>query len=132
MSSWYPAIGSVAGGSIGAISGGPVGGGLGAGIGYASGKTAQLFNENEELEATVTALTQGDVSALVEAGMAQHQTGFEEFTSTIKRILIIAACILGAYLCLPILIARKTAETCSRTEAKKHLTRPPFPTNEKS
>ena len=132
MSSWYPAIGSVAGGSIGAISGGPVGGGLGAGIGYAGGKTAQLFNENEELEATVTALSSGDVSALVEAGMAQHQTGFEEFTSYVKRILIIAACILGCYLSIPIFVARRTAETCSKTAAEKHLTRPPFPTNEKS
>ena len=130
MSSWYPIIGSVAGGGAGAIAG-PIGGAAGAGIGYAGGKTAQLFNENEELEATVTALTTGDVSALVEAGMAQHQTGFEEFTSYVKRILIIAACILGCYLSIPIFVARRTAETCSKTAAEKHLTRVPFPTNEK-
>ena len=130
MSSWYPIIGSVAGGGAGAIAG-PLGGAAGAGLGYAGGKTAQLFNENEELEATVSALTTGDVSALVEAGMAQHKTGFEEFTSTIKRILIIAACILGCYLSIPIFVARKTAESCSKTAAEKHLTRPPFPINEK-
>tara|TARA_R110000824_G_C15052482_1_gene661606 strand:- start:91 stop:534 length:444 start_codon:yes stop_codon:yes gene_type:complete len=129
-SSWYPIVGSVAGGGVGAIAG-PLGGAAGAGIGYAGGKTAQLFNENEELEATVTALTTGDVSALVEAGMAQHQTGFEEFTSYVKRILIIAACILGAYLSIPIFVARRTAESCSKTAAEKHLTRIPFPTNEK-
>ena len=131
MSSWYPIIGSVAGGATGAIAG-PLGGAAGAGLGYAGGKTAQLLDENEELEATVTALTTGDVSALVEAGMAQHKTGFEEFTSTIKRILIIAACILGCYLSIPIFVARKTAESCSKTAAEKHLTRAPFPTNEKS
>ena len=48
--------------------------------------------------------------------------------STIKRILIGAACLLGAYLLIPIFIARKTAGTCSKSEAKKHMTRPPFPT----
>ena len=82
---------------------------------------------NEDLKNTVDALTHGDVSALVEQGMEKHKSGFEEFTSYIKKILIIAACVLAAYLSIPIFVARKTAETCS----KKHLTRPPFPTNEK-
>jgi len=125
-SSWYPAIGSVAGGASGAIAG-PMGGAAGAGLGYGAGKTAQMMTENEDLKQTVSALSHGDVSALVAQGMEKHQSGFEEFTSYIKKILIIAACILGAYLCIPIFVARKTAETCS----KKHLTRPPFPTNEK-
>jgi hypothetical protein len=135
MSSWYPAIGSVAGGASGAIAG-PMGGAAGAGLGYGAGKTAQMMTENEELKNTVDALSKGDVDRLVqiglEKGMEQHKSGFEEFTSYIKKILIIAACILGAYLCIPIFIARKTAETCSKTAAEKHMTRPPFPTNEKS
>lgn len=125
-SSWYPAIGATVGGATGAIAG-PMGGGVGAGVGYASGKTAQMMTENEDLKNTVDALTHGDVSALVDAGMEKHRSGFEEFTSYIKKILIIAACVLAAYLSIPIFVARKTAETCS----KKHLTRPPFPTNEK-
>ena len=131
-SSWYPVMGSVAGGATGAVTGGPVGAGVGSGIGYAGGKTAQLMQENEDLSETVNALTHGDVSALVQQGMAKHATGFEEFTSYVKRILIVAACILGAYLCIPIFVARKTAETCSKTAAERHMTRPPFPTNEKS
>ena len=135
MSSWYPAIGSVAGGASGAIAG-PMGGAAGAGLGYGAGKTAQMMTENEELKNTVDALSKGDVDRLVqiglEKGMEQHKSGFEEFTSYIKKILIVAACILGAYLCIPIFVARKTAETCSKTAAEKHMTRPPFPTNEKS
>tara|TARA_R110002110_G_scaffold375350_1_gene585082 strand:- start:569 stop:946 length:378 start_codon:yes stop_codon:yes gene_type:complete len=125
-------MGSVVGGATGAVTGGPVGAGVGSGIGYAGGKTAQLMQENEDLAQTVDALTHGDVSALVAKGMEKHKSGFEEFTSYIKRILIIAACILALYLSIPIFVARKTAETCSKTAAEKHLTRPPFPSNEKS
>jgi len=54
--------------------------------------------------------------------------GENEFTGTVKKILMLAACALGAYLLIPIFIARKTADTCSKTEAEKHMTRPPFPT----
>ena len=98
-----------------------------SGSGALVGEVLQGNKEVAEAKETIDALTHGDVSALVQQGMAKHASGFDEFTSYIKKILIIAACILGAYLCIPIFVARKTAETCS----KKHLTRPPFPTNEK-
>ena len=131
-SSWYPAIGAVAGGASGSIAAGPVGGGVGAGVGYAGGKTAQMMTENEDLKETVDALSHGDVDKLVKKGLESQASVFEEFTSYIKKILMVAGCILAAYLSIPIFIARKTAETCSKTAAEKHLTRPPFPTNEKS
>lgn len=76
-----------------------------------------------EAEETIQALSHGDVSALVAQGMAEHQSGFAEFTSYIKRILIGAAVALGCYLLIPIFVARR----CSKTEAEKHLTRAPFP-----
>ena len=81
----------------------------------------------EEAEETIEQLTHGDVEGLIKSQMGEHQGMFDSFVSTVKRILIIAACILGAYLSIPIFVARKTAESCS----KKHLTQPPFPTNEK-
>ena len=134
-SSWYPVMGSVAGGATGAVTGGPLGAGVGSGIGYAGGKTAQMMTENEDLKETVSALSHGDVNALVNQGleksMEKHASGFEEFTSYIKKILIVAACVLALYLSIPIFVARKTAETCSKTAAEKHMTKPPFPTNEK-
>ena len=124
-------MGAVVGGGAGAL-GGPGIAAVGAGGGALVGEVLQGNKEVAEAKETIDALTSGDVSALVEKGMRQHASGFEEFTSYIKRILIIAACILAVYLSIPIFVARKTAETCSKTAAEKHLTRPPFPTNEKS
>lgn len=130
MASWYPTLGAVAGGGVGSLAG-PAGSALGAGSGALVGEVLQGNEEVKEAKETIQLLTHGDVSALVEKGLASQTSGFEDFTQTIKRILIGAACILGIYLCLPIFIARRTAEACSKSEAKKHLTRAPFPTNEK-
>ena len=131
MKQWYPTIGAVTGGGVGAL-GGPGTAAVGAGGGALVGEVLQGNKEVEEAKETIDALTHGDVSALVQKGMAKHATGFEEFTSYIKRILIIAACLLALYLSIPIFVARKTAETCSKTAAERHMTKPPFPTNEKS
>ena len=131
MKQWYPTMGAVVGGGAGAL-GGPGTAAVGAGGGALVGEVLQGNKEVEEAKETIDALTHGDVSALVQQGMAKHATGFEEFTSYVKRILIIAACILAAYLSIPIFVARKTAETCSKTAAERHMTKPPFPSNEKS
>ena len=126
MKQWYPPLGAIAGGGAGAL-GGPATAAVGAGSGALVGEVLQGNEEVKEAQETIEALTHGDVQALVEKGMAQHATGFDEFTSTIKKILMVAACALAAYLLIPIFIARKTAETCSKTAAEKHLTRAPFP-----
>ena len=126
ISSWYPVMGSVAGGASGAVAG-PMGGAAGAGVGYAAGKTAQLMTENEDLAEKVEALSTGDVKKLVELEMKDQESGFQEFTSSVKKILTVAGSVLLAYLCIPILLARKTAERCAKTEAERHLTRAPFP-----
>jgi hypothetical protein len=127
ISSWYPVMGSVAGGASGAIAG-PMGGAAGAGVGYAAGKTAQMMTENEDLKETVDALTHGDVDKLVQKGLESQASGFEEFTGTIKKILTVAGSVLLAYLCIPIMLARKTAKSCAKSEAERiGLTRAPFP-----
>jgi len=110
---------TVGGAAVGAVAG-PGGAALGAGVGYAGGRIYDLKGQNEEL---VDAITHGDVTALVEQGLQTHQTGFEEFTSTIKKILTVAACCLGLYLLVPIFVAR----SCSKSEAER-LTRSPFTT----
>ena len=126
ISSWYPVTGSVVGAAGGGLAG-PGGAALGSGLGYATGKTAQMMSENEDLKETVDALTHGDVSKLVEQGMKQHQSGFDEFTNSIKKILTVAAAVLLGYLCIPIFLAKKTATHCARQEAKKQYTNAPFP-----
>ncbi len=124
--STYPLMGGLAGGAAGSL-GGPLVGGLSAGAGVLAGEALKNKDALVEAEEKLTALSHGDVSALVAQGMAEHQTGFETFTSTIKKILSVAAVLLGCYLTIPIFVAKRTARQCSQTEAIKHATRPPFP-----
>ena len=126
LRSTYPTLGAIAGGGVGSL-GGPGIAALGAGIGAVSGEALKNKDALIEAEETIEALSHGDVSALVAQGMAEHKTGFESFTSYIKKILIGAAILLGGYLAIPIFVAKRTARNCSKTEAEKHLTQAPFP-----
>ncbi len=126
LRSIYPTLGGIAGGGVGSL-GGPGTAALGAGAGVLAGEALKNKDALIEAEETIEALSHGDVSALVAQGMAEHKTGFESFTSYIKKILIGAAVLLGGYLGIPIFIAKRTARQCSQTEAIKHATRPPFP-----
>ena len=114
---------TVGGAAIGGVFG-PGGAALGAGTAYAGSRIYELSDEKKEL---VESITHGDVDKLLSAGLAEHKTGFEKFTSTIKNILIGAAILLGGYLAIPIFVAKRTARKCSQTEAIKHQTRAPFP-----
>ena len=119
-------MGGIAGAGVGSI-GGPGTAALGAGAGVLAGEALKNKDALIEAEEKIDLLTHGDVSALVAQGMAEHKTGFEKFTSTIKNILIGAAVLLGGYLAIPIFVAKRTARQCSQTEAIKHATRAPFP-----
>ena len=124
MKQWYPTFGATAAGATGAaLGGGPLVVGLAAGGGALAGEVARGNAEVKEAKDTLRAITHGDVSAIVEKGLESHKSGFEEFTATIKKILMVAACFLGLYLLVPIFVARQ----CSKTEAEK-LTRVPFQT----
>ena len=126
MRSTYPTLGGIAGGGVGSL-GGPGTAALGAGAGVLAGEALKNKDALVEAEETIEALSHGDVSALVAQGMEEHKTGFDAFTSTIKKILTGAAVLLGGYLLIPIFVAKRTARQCSQTEAIKHATRPPFP-----
>ena len=122
LRSTYPTLGGIVGGGVGSL-GGPGTASLGAGAGVLAGEALKNADKLVEAEERIEALTHGDVSALVAQGMAEHQSGFDQFTNSVKRWLMWAAVALGAYLAIPIFVARK----CSRTEALKNQTRPPFP-----
>jgi len=91
MSSLYPVLGATGGATVGSI-GGPVGSGGGALVGYGVGKGAQLMEENQQLSDTVSALSEGDVQALVAARMGEQQGWVEEtmqgFWTTVKLCLV--------------------------------------------
>ena len=126
LRSTYPTLGAIAGGGVGSL-GGPGIAALGAGIGAVSGEALKNKDALIEAEETIEKLSHGDVSAIVASGLAEHKTGFEKFTSTIKNILIGAAVLLGGNLAIPIFVAKRTARQCSQSEAIKHATRAPFP-----
>jgi len=133
MSSFYPVLGATGGATVGSL-GGPVGSGGGALVGYGVGKGAQLIDENKDLQDTVTALSQGDVEAIakkaLEKGMGDQEGKFKDFVNTVEKWLIFGAVGLALYLIIPILVARKTATSCSRNNLErlqKEATRPPFP-----
>ena len=126
MRSAYPLMGGLAGGAAGSL-GGPVIGGLSAGAGVLAGEALKNKDALIEAEEKIVALSHGDVSELVAKGMESHKSGFDAFTSYIKNILIGAAVLLGGYLAIPIFIAKRTAQNCSKSEAEKHMTRAPFP-----
>ena len=126
MRSAYPLMGGLVGGAAGSL-GGPVIGGLSAGAGVLAGEALKNKDALIEAEEKIVALSHGDVSALVAQGMETHKSGFDKFTSTIKNILIGAAVLLGGYLAIPIFIAKRTAQNCSKIEAVKNQTRAPFP-----
>jgi len=107
--------------------GGPGTAALGAGAGVLAGEALKNKDALIEAEEKIDLLTHGDVSELVAKGMESHKTGFDAFTSYIKKILIGAAILLGGYLAIPIFVAKRTARQCSQTEAIKHQTRAPFP-----
>lgn len=132
LRSTYPTLGAIAGGGVGSL-GGPGTAALGAGIGAVSGEALKNKDALIEAEETIEALSHGDVSALVAQGMEEHKTGFEAFTSYIKKILIGAAIVLAGYLAIPIFVAKR----CAKSEVTKSTTRAPFPVkppprNEKS
>ena len=126
MRSAYPLMGGLVGGAAGSL-GGPVIGGLSASAGVLAGEALKNKDALIEAEEKIVALSHGDVSKLVAQGMMEHKTGFDAFTSYIKNILIGAAVLLGGYLAIPIFIAKRTAQNCSKSEAEKHMTRAPFP-----
>lgn len=122
MKQWYPSMGAVVGGGVGSLAG-PTGSALGAGSGALIGEVAKGNAEIAEARDTISALSHGDVEALVAKGMVKHQTSFDSFVLKIQRLLLIVGACLIVYLAIPVFVAKR----CAQTETKKSLTRAPFP-----
>jgi hypothetical protein len=135
ISSVYPPLGATAGATAGSL-GGPAMAGGGALLGWGVGKGVQIVDENKELQEAVELLSEGDVETIAQnalkKGMASQEGKFQEFIGKIEKWLIVVAIGLVIYLFIPILVARKTATSCSkdnRERLEKKIsseTRPPF------
>lgn len=121
LKQWYPTIGGGIGGGAGSLMG-PGGAVAGSMAGTLAGEVAKGNAQIKEQADTIRALSHGDVEELVAQGMAHHQSGFDEFTGYVKRILMFAGILLGCYLAIPIFVAKR----CSKNEIQKGLTRSPF------
>lgn len=122
MKQFYPTGGALLGAGVGSLAG-PAGAALGGGGGALLGEVARGNEEIEEARETIDALTHGDVSKLVEQGLGEHRSSFDEFVSKIQRILLVVGICLICYLAIPVFVARR----CAKQEAEKTLTRAPFP-----
>ena len=104
-STFYPLLGSTGGAAIGSVGG--VGGSAGgAALGWSLGKGAALIEDNEQLASTVTALSQGDVKALVEAGMAEQRGFLDKVIDGIYDLLTICGIAAALFFIVPLVYAR--------------------------
>lgn len=103
-SSTYPLIGSVVGGGGGAL-GGPATGALGAGLGYSLG-TSLKEGDIEADVAKIRALTEGDVTELMELKLKEEGGFMDQLQEWVWGIL--KFCFIGSvlYLVVPILYTR--------------------------
>lgn len=128
MKTFAPTIGGGVGAGAGALVGNPIGGAIiGGSLGAGAGQLIHEIDRNEDAKATVKLLTEGDVNALMTRKLDDHASGIAGFMDSLKKWLFVTAIGLGLYLMVPIFVAKRTAQTCSKTEAQRHQSRAPFP-----
>ena len=111
LKQWYPAIGATTAGAAGAaLGGGPLVVGLAAGGGALAGEVSRGNEAVKDAEATIRAISQGDVEALVSQGLASQKSTIEKAMDTVWTALKVAAlCILGV-LAIPLFITRSNSK----------------------
>lgn len=111
LKQWYPAIGATTAGAAGAaLGGGPLVVGLAAGGGALAGEVSRGNEAVKDAEATIRAISQGDVEALVSQGLASQQSTLEKATDTIWTALKVAAFVVLGFLTIPLFITRSNSK----------------------
>jgi hypothetical protein len=115
LKQWYPAIGATTAGAAGAaLGGGPLVVGLAAGGGALAGEVSRGNEAVKDAEATIRAISQGDVEALVSQGLASQKSTIEKAMDTVWTALKVAAlCILGV-LSIPLFITRSNTKKINK------------------
>ena len=104
-STFYPLLGSTGGAAIGSV-GGVAGSAGGAALGWSLGKGAALIEDNEQLASTVQSLSQGDVKALIDSGMAEQRGFLDKVIDGIYDLLTICGIAAALFFIVPLVYAR--------------------------
>lgn len=91
----YAPLGAAVGGGAGSLAG-PAGAFVGAGAGAATGALLAGDQELQQAKDTITALSEGDVQALVEAGLGKQKGFIEEALDTVYDFMKL--CLVGIIL----------------------------------
>ena len=86
----------------GGISGAVVGSSVGAGV----GQLVHELDRNKQAEATISALTQGDVEKLVKIQMEDQKGWVTKTLDGLKNLLVISGIAFGLYTIIPIIYTR--------------------------
>lgn len=112
----YPTLGAVAGGAAGGALAGPGGAALGAGAGAGAGSLISAGDEAQEAQATIRALTTGDVDQLVTHRLEKAKNngffdGIKEEIYGAMKLMVIG---LAAWFLLPLAYSHYRAKKTER------------------
>ena len=112
----YPTLGAVAGGAAGGALAGPGGAALGAGAGAGAGSLLSAGDEAEDAQATIRALTTGDVDKLVSQRLEKAKNngffdGIKEEIYGAMKLMVIG---LAAWFLIPLAYSHYRAKKTER------------------
>ena len=121
MRSLYPTIGGGLGAGVGSIGG--VGGAIAGGMsGAAVGSILKGDDDVKKMASTVKAISEGDVQGLIEQGLLEQRSLFDQIIDGIYDLLLLCGVGVGLWILLPIFYSRylhkKTDTRLSEQEKK--------------
>jgi hypothetical protein len=121
MRSLYPTIGGGLGAGVGSIGG--VGGAIAGGMsGAAVGSILKGDDDVKKMASTVKAISEGDVQGLIEQGLLEQRSLFDQIIDGIYDLLLLCGVGVGLWILVPIIYSRhlhkKTDAKISEQEKK--------------
>ena len=122
MRSLYPTIGGGVGAGVGSI-GGPGGAVVGGLSGAAVGSILKGDDDVKKISSTVKAISEGDVQGLIQQGLLEQRSLFEQIIDGIYDLLLLCGIGVGLWILVPIIYSRhlhkKTDQKISESTGKK-------------
>ena len=122
MRSLYPTIGGGIGAGVGSL-GGPAGSVAGGMSGAAVGSILKGDRDVQKITSTVKAISEGDVQGLIQKGLLEQRSLFDQIIDGIYDLLILCGIAVGLWILVPIIYSRylhkKTTKHISESSGKK-------------